>query len=86
MSDCRCEGRADATNAAIGAVTDLPIGAGIEKPETINNHAANIASWIPELGRYATNVLRPAYGDYYGFEYSTPKNAEMVTWFMFAYR
>ncbi len=58
----------------------------LEPGEKIDNHATYISTWIPALGRYATDVLRPTYGDYYGFEYSTPKNAEMVAWFMFAYR
>ena len=67
----------DDLEAAVGeAFGNVTRGAGIENPETVNNHAATIATWIPELGRYATDVLRPTYGDYYGFEYSTPKNAE----------
>ena len=77
----------DDLEAAVGeAFGNVTRGAGIENPEAINNHAANIATWIPELGRYATDVLRPTYGDYYGFEYSTPRNAEMVAWFLYAYR
>ena len=73
--------------AAVGeALGNVPRGAGIENPEALNTHAAYISTWITALGRYATDVLRPTYGDYYGFEYSTPKNAEMVAWVMYAYR
>ena len=76
----------DIEAAVAEAIVNVPRGAGIENPETINNHAAYIGSWIPELGKYAADALRPTYGDYYGFEYSTPRNAEMVAWWMFAYR
>lgn len=76
----------DIEAAVAEAIANVPRGTGIENPETINNHAAYISTWITALGRYATDVLRPTYGDYYGFEYSTPKNAEMVAWWMFVYR
>ena len=77
----------DIEAAVAEALANVPGGtAGIENPEAVNSHAAYIATWIQALGRYATDVLRPTYGDYYGFEYSTPKNAEMVAWFLYAYR
>ena len=77
----------DIEAAVAEALANVPVGtAGIENPEAVNSHAAYIATWIPALGRYATDLLRPTYGDYYGFEYSTPKNAEMVAWFLYAYR
>ena len=76
----------DAAAGHADAIANVPRGTGIENPETVNNHASSIATWIPAIGRYATDLLRPTYGEYYGFEYSTPKNAEMVAWFMFAYR
>ena len=77
----------DDIEAAVGeAFGNVPRRAGIENPEAVNTHAAFFSSWITELGRYATDVLRPTYGDYYGFEYATPKNAELVAWFMYAYR
>ena len=77
----------DIEAAVAEALANVPGGAaGIENPEAVNTHAAYIATWIPALGRYATDLLRPTYGDYYGFEYATPKNAELVAWFMYAYR
>ena len=77
----------DDLEAAVGeAFGNVSRGAGIENPEAINTHAAFFSSWITALGRYATDVLRPTYGDYYGFEYTTPRNAEMVAWVMYAYR
>lgn len=77
----------DDLEAAVGeALGNVPWGSGIENPEELNAHTAYLSSWIRELGIYATNVLRPKYGDYYGFEYATPKNAELVSWVMFEYR
>ena len=78
----------DDLEAAVGeALGNVPPGAAlIENPEAVNTHVAFFSTWITELGRYATDVLRPTYGDYYGFEYSTPRNAEMIAWVMYAYR
>ena len=76
----------DLEAAVAEAFGNVTRGAGIENPEAINNHTAFFSSWITALGRYATDVLRPTYGDYYGFEYATPRNAEMIAWVMYAYR
>ena len=73
---------------AIDFIHMLDPGALIGKTRIIDQigSAHHISTWIPGLGRYATDLLRPTYGDYYGFEYSTPKNAELVAWFLYAYR
>ncbi|MCA0044589.1 MBL fold metallo-hydrolase [Celeribacter litoreus] len=77
----------DDLEAAVGqALGNVPWGAGIEAPEELNAHTAYLSAWIAEVGKYATDVLRPKYGEYYGFEYSTPKNAELVGMYMFSYR
>ena len=77
----------DDIEAAVGeAFANLARDTGLEHPEAINNHAAYTSTWMSALGQYVTDVLRPTYGDYYGFEYSTPTNAQMVAWFLMMYR
>ncbi|WP_321362931.1 MBL fold metallo-hydrolase [uncultured Celeribacter sp.] len=77
----------DDLEAAVGqALGKVPWGAGLEHPEELNAHTAYLSNWIAEIGKYATEVLRPKYGEYYGFEYATPKNAELVGMYMFSYR
>lgn len=51
-----------------------------------NNHAALMVPWITAIARKATDELRPTYGEFYGFEVSTPANAEMVALSMVSYR
>ncbi|ARE41222.1 metallo-beta-lactamase family protein [Rhodovulum sp. P5] len=73
--------------AAVGeALGNVPWGAGIDDPARLNAHTAYLSNWIAEVGTYATDKLRPEYGDYYGFEYATPKNAELVGMYLFSYR
>lgn len=73
--------------AAVGeALGNVPWGAGVADPASLNGHTAYLSGWISEIGKYATDKLRPRYGEYYGFEYSTPKNAELVGMYMFSYR
>lgn len=50
------------------------------------NHTAWLDGFMKEVGRFAVEKLRPIYGDFYGFEASTPQNAEMVAFNLFAYR
>jgi glyoxylase-like metal-dependent hydrolase (beta-lactamase superfamily II) len=47
-------------------------------PKYGNNHAAFTKVWRDAIAERATDALRPTYGQYYGFEESTPINAEMV--------
>lgn len=65
--------------------------ASIKFAEVVNmkkdgNHAALMVSWITAVTAKATEELRPKYGKFYGFEISTPANAEMVALSMIAYR
>ena len=55
------------------------------KPE-FNNHQASAAAWTNATAEYAVNQLRPKYGNYYGFEASVPKQAEMVIDAMTSYK
>ena len=47
-------------------------------PKYGNNHAAFTKAWRDAITERATDALRPKYRQYYGFEESTPINAEMV--------
>ena len=51
-----------------------------------NNHAAYTQAWREATAKRVTDALRPKYGQYYGFEQSTPLNAEMVRRMLGAYR
>jgi len=77
----------DDLEAAVSrAMSEVPWGAGVKNPETLNAHTAFLSGWINEIGKRSTEILRPKYGDFYGFEYSTPKNSEMVAMKLFSYR
>jgi len=47
-------------------------------PKYGNNHAAFTKAWRDAIAERATDALRPKYGQYYGFEDSTPINAENI--------
>ncbi|MED1788370.1 MBL fold metallo-hydrolase [Brevibacillus laterosporus] len=49
-------------------------------------HTAFLPSWLNAVSKQSTDTLRPKYGKYYGFDYATPSNAEMVAEWMFSYR
>ncbi|WP_238367236.1 MBL fold metallo-hydrolase [Mesobacterium pallidum] len=77
----------DDLEAAVGeALGTVAFGSTVENPAAVNAHTAYLSTWIKAVGEYATDALRPTYGDYYGFDYATPKNAEMVGMYMFSYR
>ena len=51
-----------------------------------NNHAALMLPWINTVTARATDELRSQYGKLYGFEITTPANAEKVALSMVSYR
>jgi glyoxylase-like metal-dependent hydrolase (beta-lactamase superfamily II) len=71
---------------AVGqAMMESPWGAGVDA-NTVNAHTAYLSSWVAAVGTKATEILRPKYGTYYGFEYATPRNCQMIAMSMFSYR
>ncbi|MCR9272118.1 MULTISPECIES: hypothetical protein [Mameliella] len=77
----------DDLEAAVGeALANVPWGAGTTDPAQLNAHTAYLSNWIAEVGKYATEKLRPVYGDYSGFDHATPKNAELVGMYFYSYR
>lgn len=68
----------DLKKSVSNALQSTKWGAGIDDPERINSHAAYMTAWYNTISKKTVDELRPSYGKYYGFEYSTPSNAEMV--------
>lgn len=77
----------DDLEAAVGqALGEVQFTDGVEDPASVNAHTAFLTTWVPAVGARATEILRPKYGEFYGFEYATPKNAELVALAFFSYR
>ena len=71
---------------AVGeAMGNVAWGTGIDVSK-INAHTAFLPAWLGAVSKQATESLRPEYGQYYGFEAATPRNAEMVALSLFDYR
>lgn len=67
------------------AIQSTPWGTGVNAA-TVNTHAAFLTAWYNSVSKKAVDGLRPRYGKYYGFEYSTPSNAEMVALTLHEYK
>jgi glyoxylase-like metal-dependent hydrolase (beta-lactamase superfamily II) len=76
---------ADLRQAVSKALSEVPWGTGVDAAR-LNAHTAFLPAWYAAIAKQATDALRPKYGAYYGFEYATPRNAEMVAIAMFSYR
>ncbi|CZR65131.1 uncharacterized protein PAC_15031 [Phialocephala subalpina] len=58
----------------------------VENINQYNNHAALMVPWLGKLSEYVVDLLRPKYGQFYGFEFSVPSHAEMVALSAISYR
>jgi glyoxylase-like metal-dependent hydrolase (beta-lactamase superfamily II) len=67
----------DLKQAVQEASKALPFASFLD-PKHGNSHAAFTQVWREAIAKRATDALRPKYKQYYGFEQSTPINAEMV--------
>lgn len=76
----------DDLEAAVGKAMASTQFADVVDMTKHNNHAALMVPWITAIATRATDELRPNYGKFYGFEISTPTNAEMVALSMVSYR
>lgn len=76
----------DLKQAAAKAIQSTKWGDGVEHPEQVNTHAAYMTAWYNTISKKTVDALRPRYGKYYGFEYSTPSNAEMVALSLHEYK
>ncbi len=54
--------------------------------ERMNNHEAAAHAYNEAVAKYATDVLRPKYGKFYGFEASVPHQADMMIEAVGSYR
>jgi len=71
---------------AVGkAMSEVKFGEGVDMSK-VNAHTVFLTTYLSNVAKKATESLRPKYGHYYGFDYSTPRNAEMVGMSMFSYR
>jgi len=68
----------DLKKSVSNAMQSTKWGEGVDNPQMVNTHAAYMTAWYNTVSKKAVDELRPTYGKYYGFEYSTPSNAEMV--------
>lgn len=74
------------TKQAVGkAMSEVKFGEGVDMTK-VNAHTVFLTTYFSNVSTKATETLRPKYGRYYGFEYSTPRNAEMVAISLFSYR
>lgn len=76
---------ADMKQAVGKALSEVKFGDGVDVTQ-INAHTPFLTTYVANVAKKATAGLRPKYGRYYGFEYATPRNAEMVALSMFSYR
>jgi glyoxylase-like metal-dependent hydrolase (beta-lactamase superfamily II) len=71
---------------AVGkALGEVSWGVGVDASKT-NAHTPFLPAWLNAVAKHATDQLRPKYGQYYGFEAATPRNAEMVAFAMSGYK
>lgn len=58
----------------------------VENIKEYNNHAGLMVPWLGRVSEAVATTLRPRYGQFYGFEFSVPSHAEMVTLSAISYR
>ena len=76
---------ADLKKAVGKAIETVAWGTGVDASK-VNAHTPFLPAWLAAISKQATDELRPKYGQTYGYESATPRNAEMVAMFMFDYR
>jgi glyoxylase-like metal-dependent hydrolase (beta-lactamase superfamily II) len=75
----------DMKRAVGGALQAVPWGEGVD-PETVRAHTVYFTTWLNAVAQRATDELRPKYGQFYGFDAATPRNAELVALTLYSYR
>jgi glyoxylase-like metal-dependent hydrolase (beta-lactamase superfamily II) len=76
----------DDLDIAVAEASKIVKFGGVENIAEYNNHAALMVPWLASLSAKVTDIMRPEYGQYYGFEFSVPANAEMVALSAISYR
>lgn len=76
---------ADMKQAAGSALASVRWGDGVDA-ETVRAHTVYFTTWLEAVAKKVTDELRPKYGQFYGFEAATPRNAELVALTLSAYR
>jgi glyoxylase-like metal-dependent hydrolase (beta-lactamase superfamily II) len=75
----------DLKQAVSQAMQQIQFGQGVDMAK-VNAHTVLLTTWFANVAAQATELMRPKYGQYYGFDAGTPRNAEMVAIAMFQYR
>jgi glyoxylase-like metal-dependent hydrolase (beta-lactamase superfamily II) len=70
----------DLKQAVKTAIEHTPVGAGIGPLSLfrINSHTPLYTAWQEEVAKRAADLMRPTYGQYYGFEAGVIRNAVLV--------
>lgn len=71
----------DLKQAVKTAIEQTPVGAGVGTLSLfrINSHTPLYTAWLEEVAKRAAELMRPKYGQYYGFEAGVIRNAMLVT-------
>jgi glyoxylase-like metal-dependent hydrolase (beta-lactamase superfamily II) len=71
----------DLKQAVHTAIEQTPVGAGINPLSVlnINSHTPIYTAWLEEIAKRAADIMRPKYGQYYGFEAGMARNAMLIT-------
>jgi hypothetical protein len=60
----------DSMDAAVEeAMKTIQFGSGVKDLGKVNNHAELMVPWVASLGAKVAEILRPEYGQYYGFDF-----------------
>lgn len=70
----------DLKEAVRTAVEQTPVGAGIGPLDIvrINSHTPIYTAWLDQVAKRTAELMRPTYGEYYGFEAGVIRNAMLV--------
>lgn len=68
----------DIRSAVTTALKEVPGWTTFLDPEVDNNHAAYTNNWNDQVVEVAVELLRPKYGEFYGFNASTAKNVGLL--------
>jgi glyoxylase-like metal-dependent hydrolase (beta-lactamase superfamily II) len=76
---------ADLKQAVGQSLGEVKFGIGVDASKA-TAHTVFLPAWLTAVSKRATDLMRPKYGAFYGFEAATPSNAQMVAATMFSYR
>lgn len=75
----------DLKSAVVRAMQNVVWGTGVDTSK-LNAHTPYLPAWLHEISKQATDSIRSKYGNLYGFEAATMRNAEMIALALFDYK